>query len=349
MTKCVLFYIIKADVTRRKDVEKLVSIVLPCYNVAKYLDKNINSLLNQTYKNLQLIFVNDGSKDDTLTILNKYASLDERIIVVDKPNGGVSTARNAGLERAEGEYITFCDPDDYVSPIYIQTQVETLEKYDADVCVCKYKRVKEDSDLKFRKTSLENIKEFNTEQAVAQLMSGVLFDVCCWNKIFKAEFVKNLRFNEDIYYAEDVHFCYFAFKNIKKLVYNPTILYAYVMRKGSLVKSKFNERKLSGLEGIRQICVDCDVAFPNVTKVAHAWYCMVHLEMLYYTYRDKWENYERIFEMLDTMEANIPYLKQSKIIQKYRRTLVPVAHSLLKNIFIKRREEYNKNNELKVG
>ena len=79
-------------------MEKLVSVVLPCYNVAKYLDKNIKSLLNQSYKNFQLIYVNDGSKDETLEILNKYAALDSRIIVVDKVNGGVSSARNAGLE-----------------------------------------------------------------------------------------------------------------------------------------------------------------------------------------------------------------------------------------------------------
>ena len=329
-------------------MEKLVSVVLPCYNVAKYLDKNIKSLLNQSYKNFQLIYVNDGSKDETLEILNKYAALDSRIIVVDKVNGGVSSARNAGLEKAEGEYITFCDPDDYVSPIYLQTQVETLEKYNADVCVCKYKRVKEESNLKFAKTSLDSIIEYDTEGAVAQLMSGVLFDVCCWNKIFKAEFVKNLRFDESIYYAEDVHFCYFAFKNIKKLVYNPTILYAYVMRKGSLVKSKFKERKLSGLEGIRQICEDCDKTFLNAAKVSRAWYCMVHLEMLYYTFRDKWENYDRIFEMLDTMQANIPYLKKSKIIQLYRRTLVPVAHFLLKKIFIKRKKKFDKKNKQSV-
>ena len=108
-------------------MEKLVSIVLPCYNVSRFLEKNIKSLLNQTYKNLEIIYVNDGSKDDTLEVLNKFAKLDERIIVVDKVNGGVSSARNAGLERASGEYITFCDPDDYVSPIYIQTQVARLE------------------------------------------------------------------------------------------------------------------------------------------------------------------------------------------------------------------------------
>ena len=326
-------------------MKNLVSIILPCYNMSKYLDKNIKSLLNQTYENIEIIYVNDGSKDNTLEILNEYAKKDKKIVVVDKPNGGVSSARNAGLEKAKGAYITFCDPDDYVSPIYIQTQVETLEKYNADVCVCKYKRVKEGSSYKFRKNSLTKIKEFNTEQAIAQLMSGVLFDVCCWNKMFKAEILKGLKFDEKIYYAEDVHYCYFAFKNIKKLVYNPTILYGYVMRKGSLVKSKFNEKKLSGLKGIQEIVDDCEASFPNVSNYARSWYCLVNLEMLYYTYRDNWENYDRIFAMLNTMKENIPALKKSKIVQSYRRTLVPLAHALLKNIFKKRLKKHNKKNK----
>lgn len=318
---------------------KLVSIILPCYNVAKYLDKNIKSLLNQTYKNIELIYVNDGSKDDTLSILNKFAKLDNRVIVVDKLNGGVSTARNAGIQVASGEYITFCDPDDYVSPIYIESQVKTLEKYNADVCVCKYKKIKENSNLKFKEKTINKIIEYNTEEAISQLLSGVLFDVCCWNKMFKAELIKDLTFNEDIYYAEDVHFCYFAFKRIKKLVYNPTILYAYVKRKGSLVKSKFNEKKLTGLDGIHQIIVDCEENFPNVSKVASAWYCLVHLEMIYYTYRDKWKNYKVIKKLLNTMKENIPYLKQSKIIQNYRRKLVPIAYVLFKKIYAKKIKE----------
>lgn len=323
-------------------MEKLVSIVLPCYNVAKYLKKNSESLLNQTYKNLEIIYVNDGSKDDTLSLLNEIAASDSRIVVVDKVNGGVSSARNAGLKRASGEYITFCDPDDYVSPLFIEAQVTTLEKYGADACVCKYKRVKEGKTLKFSKKLKTNIVEFDTEGAIAKLMSGVDFDVCCWNKLFKREVLEGVSFREDIYYAEDAHFDYFAFKNVKKLVYNPSILYAYVMRKGSLVKSKFSERKLTGLVGLKQVCDDSDKHFDFASTVSHAWYSMVHLEMLYYCFRDKYENYETINNLLKEMGDNLPYLKKAKNIQLYRRLLVPVAHKLCKVVFARREKKFNK-------
>lgn len=91
-------------------MEKLVSMIMPVYNVGKYLEKNIRSLLEQTYKNIELIYVNDGSLDNSLDVIKKYAKLDSRIVIVDRQNGGVSSARNAGLNIAKGDYIGFCDP-----------------------------------------------------------------------------------------------------------------------------------------------------------------------------------------------------------------------------------------------
>lgn len=133
-----------------------ISIIVPIYNAYKYLDRCINSLVNQTYKNIEIILLNDGSRDDSIKIINKYASEDKRIIVVDKENTGVSDTRNIGIKKATGKYICFCDADDMYDKDYIKIMYETIKQKNVDMVRCNYKII--DSNNKFiSKGNLENI------------------------------------------------------------------------------------------------------------------------------------------------------------------------------------------------
>ena len=115
-----------------------ISIIIPVYNGEKYLARCVESLISQTYKNLEIIFLNDGSTDDSLNILKKYKTKDNRIVIVDKKNTGVSDTRNIGITRATGKYICFCDCDDLYETNYVETMYKTAKKHDVDIVKCNY-------------------------------------------------------------------------------------------------------------------------------------------------------------------------------------------------------------------
>ena len=109
-------------------MKKLISVIVPVFNVEKYLEKCIESIRNQTYKNLEILLINDGSTDKSLEICNKYLEIDDRIVLLNKENGGLSSARNFGIDNAKGEYITFVDSDDFIHELMYETLVYNLEK-----------------------------------------------------------------------------------------------------------------------------------------------------------------------------------------------------------------------------
>ena len=125
----------------------LISVIVPVYNAEKYLDKCVNSIINQKYTNLEIILVDDGSKDNSLDLCKKYAEKDNRIKVIHKENGGLSSARNVGLAVARGEYIMFCDPDDLYLPNSCKVMLNEIIKTHADYVIGNYKNLDEDGKL----------------------------------------------------------------------------------------------------------------------------------------------------------------------------------------------------------
>ena len=126
-----------------------ISIIIPIYNVENYLEKCIESALNQTYKNLEIILVNDGSKDKSLDICRKYEFIDNRIILIDKPNAGVWLARYDGIKKATGSYISFMDSDDYIEKDYIEKLYSKAQENDYDIVVCGFKRIEDETGKVF--------------------------------------------------------------------------------------------------------------------------------------------------------------------------------------------------------
>lgn len=192
---------------------KLLSIIVPVYNVKSYLKKCVESIINQTYTNLQIILVDDGSTDGSQDICDEFAQRDSRIVVIHKENGGLSTARNVGMDRAKGAYIAFVDSDDWLEPNMYEALISQLEKHEADIVACSFYECK--GDEKKAVGDSKNIRVIDTEEIFIN-KNQLRFLV--WNKVFRRSFVEEMRFVPGQVY-EDFHFCRQVFLKIKKLVY----------------------------------------------------------------------------------------------------------------------------------
>ncbi len=212
-------------------MNELVSVIVPVYKSEKYLRRCVDSILAQTYTNLEIILVDDGSPDNCGKICDEYAAKDLRIKVVHKENGGVSSARNAGLEVFTGEYLTFIDSDDYVEKTYVESLVDNMDD-STGIVVCSYRSLNPDLEL------IEDFLICNTtivsviDDAFDFMEKSVNYGILC--KLFKKETVSGLCFDEKICNGEDALFCAQAYVKVKTIKYIPKILYSYIHYDNSL-------------------------------------------------------------------------------------------------------------------
>lgn len=214
---------------------ELVSVIVPAYNVEKYLEKCINSIINQTYSNLEIILIDDGSPDKCGIICDEYAKKDKRIKVIHQKNAGLSAARNTGIENANGKYISFVDSDDYLSNDYIETLYNLLVKTDSDVSAVNYLRVNEDDDNPIRNITAknENVIIYENKDVVKEMLIKKTFQNIVWNKLYKREIIGNHRFPKGINY-EDIYFSYEVLTEAKKIAYTNRECYFYLKRESSI-------------------------------------------------------------------------------------------------------------------
>lgn len=235
-------------------MEPKVSVIVPVYNAENYIKRCLESIINQTYNNLQIIVVDDGSNDNSRNICEDYARLDNRITVIHKVNGGVSSARNLGMDLADGKYITFVDSDDYIESDMIMKLVTLAIEYEADIVMCGcYK--KETDDIVTNKDINTYIQQYSTIEAINDILDKNKFHGYVCNKLFSSDLINNkklIRFNEDIYVCEDMLFCIECFLNAKKIIYDNAKYYHYVFH-GNNTSSKFNDKKLTALDAYDKI------------------------------------------------------------------------------------------------
>ncbi len=215
----------------------LISIVVPIYNVADYLDRCIKSIVDQTYRNLEIILVNDGSKDNSGEICEKWRKRDKRIIVIHKKNGGLSSARNAGIEIASGKYIAFIDSDDYVSKDMYYELYQRLIENESDIIICGREYIWDNGKTYFRYHYDGRIENYNSKQAIKEMNSFKKFDMAAWDKLYKIELFENIRFPEGKL-SEDYYIMYKLFLKSNRITYYAYPLYYYYQRQNSITKNK---------------------------------------------------------------------------------------------------------------
>ncbi len=226
---------------------KKLSVIIPCYNVEEYLSKCVDSVIDNKLKDIEIVLVNDGSKDNTLKIIKDYKKKYKDIIkVVDQENQGLSMARNAGIEVASGEYVTFLDSDDYVDSKMYSSMLDKAYKEDFDLVVCGVKMLYSDHELNVG-SGLS--RDCNSKEEVKEIMYNFYPAAC--NKIYKKEVIGNLRFKKGVWF-EDVEFMYRLLPHVKSIGNIDEYYYCYLQREGSITYV-YNDKLydfISNLDGV---------------------------------------------------------------------------------------------------
>ena len=219
-----------------------ITVIVPVYNVENYLEKCLDSLINQTYKNIEIIVINDGSTDNSGEICQEYAQKDNRIVYIEKENGGLSDARNVGLDKMTGSYVTFIDSDDWIEQDYIETLYKKIVEYQADIAVGNYYSYNEDEETyyfhiygnSYYEKVYDNISIFENLYESQEMKSFAL--ISAWGKLYKAKLFDYLRFDKGKL-GEDGYFNQKMYLSVNKVVYLNKGLYAYRQRSGSITNT----------------------------------------------------------------------------------------------------------------
>ena len=246
----------------------MISIIVPVYNVEKYLRRCVDSILAQTYQNIEVLLVDDGSPDNSGAICDEYAEKDSRVRVFHKPNGGVSSARNLGLKEAKGDYIGFVDADDYIDKTMYEVLLCNLIKENSDISICSYNQ--EDSNGIFHKHwPHDDYLTITGDRQIEYLISNQYYTCSCWDRLFKKELLKDFWFDESKKVYEDLLFLYEVAKISSNTVFTSSPLYYYCNNDGtSVARSLFDDRKMDIINVSQYILNDISVSKPSLMRVA---------------------------------------------------------------------------------
>lgn len=252
-----------------------ITIVIPIYNVEEYIEKCLQTVLNQTYKNLEIILINDGSTDGSENKCKKIMEKDNRTILISTSNRGVSSARNIGIEKATGDYIIFIDADDWIELNMIEELYKNIKKHDADIAICDFyinNLKKEYAHTKMQREEIITNKQIMYEY----LFNNDFYEGYIWNKLIKREKILNIRFDKKIKLQEDAVFLSELFENIDKIIYMPNKkLYHYRIRKNSAVKFKYIPRDFTKLYAFEKfIKIKYKYSVNSLEKIEYLYYTM---------------------------------------------------------------------------
>ena len=233
----------------------MLSLIVPIYNVEHFLPYSIESIINQTYSNLEIILVNDGSTDKSKYICEIYQHKDKRIKLINQSNLGLSGARNTGIDNVTGDYIGFIDPDDVISLEFYECLYKLMVKTNSDIAECAYVKISEEElfNKKYKFDSMDNFSYItvDSEGALHRIHNEekdiILKSVVVWNKLYKRDIWKDIRFPVGKRYEDDLT-TYKLFSKINRLVSTERKLHNYVQRKNSLIHEEFSLKRLEALD-----------------------------------------------------------------------------------------------------
>ena len=221
--------------------EDKISIIVPIYNSEEDLNQCIESIVNQTYNNLEIILVNDGSTDKSVNICKKWESKDDRIILIDKQNEGVARARNDGLKMATGNYIGFVDHDDFIEPKMYETMLNDMYEHNVDIVMCSSTGIYENGTITKAYPDYKSFEIKNDALIKRMLNYEKIFCSSVWSKLYKRNIVGDLKFDTEIILGDDYYFNGIAYTNIDKFYYDEQSLYNYRIREGSISRRKVDK------------------------------------------------------------------------------------------------------------
>lgn len=226
-------------------MDQLISVIVPIYKVQDYLNRCVRSIVNQTYKNLEIILVDDGSPDDCPRICDEWGKKDQRIKVIHKENGGLSDARNAGMKVMTGTYVSYVDSDDWIEQDMYQKMMNAIKENDADICECAFEKTS--GIIKKYDQKQDNKVSIMDKQSALMAVVEETIQPVVWNKLYKRQVVDKLWF-EVGKYNEDEFFTYKAIERADKIIQISYIGYYYFFRTDSIINETYTIRRLDGLQ-----------------------------------------------------------------------------------------------------
>ena len=287
----------------------LVSILSPCYNVEQFLPQCIDSIVNQTYKNLQIVLIDDGSKDGTWRIMQEYAARYSRIEVYHQENQGVASTRNHLLEKVKGDYVLFVDSDDWCEQSMVEFLVGKALTNEADIVVCgmvKNDDVCSEEYFEVKMDREDTVRKFLFHKE----LSGSL----C-NKLVKTSLLHGIRFDNRISYGEDALFCWGLIQYVNKVLLTNKALYHYRMNMDSISHQSFGSKKLTGHEVWRIINKECEIMWPQYLDIAQARWGMEDMYLLRQAGQCNFKKNDAIRQIQETVKRFIPQMKATGLLE----------------------------------
>lgn len=312
-------------------MKDLVSVIVPIYKVEDYLEKCIESIISQTYKEIEVILVNDGSPDNCLKICNDYAKRDNRIIVVDKKNGGLSDARNAGISQSTGKYLVFIDSDDYIESNMIEELYNNIVDTQADISICNfYKTI---NGVDYKNKSIYNGSIDSDGKNIYNMLYNKhsIQTIISWNKIYKRELFNDCKYPVGLIHEDQYIICDIL-KKCKKISYiTDKFLYHYVERNNSIMKT-FNVKRFDIVAGLNKRIE----LFENMNyKDLVARTKLEKIQLLHYLLKECSEIAVSDENRTIIEKYKAEYLKTIKEIEYSKLKLVPLAKYVLVSKFPK--------------
>ena len=286
----------------------LVTILIPVYNASSFLPQCMNSVLSQTYVNLQVVLIDDGSTDNSWSICQGYASNDNRVEIYHQKNQGVAATRNHLLSKVKGDYILFVDADDWMELDMVSFLVEQAISNRAEVVTC-------GSVINDGQPSAEwNGEVYNQDHLIKEFLYHKTLRGNLWNKLFKAELLKGLYFDDKISYGEDALMSWHAFQRLEKAVVTDRQLYHYRMNEESISHQSFGAKKLSGHRTWFTICEETQREWPQYLHLAQARYGLEDMYLLRLASQDGYKKDEQIRLLQNTVRHYLTQIKKSGLI-----------------------------------
>ncbi|MBE5917755.1 MAG: glycosyltransferase family 2 protein [Pseudobutyrivibrio ruminis] len=294
----------------------LISVVVPIYKVESYLRRCIESILSQTYRNFELILVDDGSPDCSGKICDDYADKDRRIKVIHKENGGLSDARNYGTRTATGDYISYIDSDDWVAPDYLELLYKALEDNAADVSVCKLIKINKEKCIR---SSKNNILMFSTDSALSDMLYQKNISNSACGKLIRRKVMNRFPFPVGRLY-EDLFTTYKVISECNKIVFVDRVLYYYWINPESIMHQSFSPKMFDEIDAVCEIEQFVREHFPNILSAALS---------------RKFSSYSQVFRWMSKEKIDSVYLSKKKsiwgYIKEYRYSMLLDKNARLKN------------------
>lgn len=301
----------------------MVTILIPVYNTSKYLRQCLDSITAQTYQNLQVVLVDDGSTDDSLSICEEYAGKYSYIEVHHQANAGVAAVRNKLLSYIAGDYVLFVDSDDWIEPQTVEYLVAEARYSQVDIVTCS--AIINDGPITVKEIQKE---EWSQERTVLEFLRHVIFNGSLWNKLIKAERIKGIQFAKEISYGEDALFIWQVLQRVQKVLITNRQLYHYRMNEDSISHQTFGPKKMTGHIVWEQINSVTEQLWPQYLEIARAGLAISDMWLLYFAAQNNYRYDSFIGAFQQTVRRYFKQMRNAQIIGKRKLIFaVIISHS----------------------